>query len=120
MEHKRVISTEIVLLLIFGYIVSQNSVRFLDNLALFYIVLSVGIALSVWGAYIWVAKKNRKWYWCLLGLAAPIGILPLALLKYKAESEQEMKEREPREGEEKLTREREEKLTKIRERMEQE
>lgn len=83
MKRKRVISTEIVLLLIFGQIVSQNSVRFLDNLALFYIVLSTGIALSVWGAYIWVAKKNRKWCWCLLGLAAPIGILPLALLKYK-------------------------------------
>lgn len=83
MKRKRVISTEIVLLLIFGYIVSQNSVRFLDNLILFYIVVSIGLALSVWGAYIWVTKKNRKWYWCLLGLAAPIGILPLALLKYR-------------------------------------
>ena len=89
MKRKRVISTEIVLLLIFGYLVSQNSVRFLDNLVLFYIVLSIGLALSVLGAYIWVTKKNRKWYWCLLGLICPIGILPLALLKYKETYQEE-------------------------------
>ena len=87
MENKRVISFDIVLLLVFGHLVFQGSTRLSggnpEALALFYFGGFIGIALSVWGSYIWVTKKNRKGYWCLWGLLSPIGILPLALLKYK-------------------------------------
>jgi len=79
----KVINSEVVLLLIAGHLVGRGSVMLLDSLALIYVIGSIGIALNLWAAYIWVGLKNRKRYWCLLGLLCPIGIFPLAMLSYK-------------------------------------
>jgi len=76
----KVINADIVILLIAGHLIGRAGVMLSDSLAL----LCAGIALNLWAAYIWVGLKNRNRFWCLLGLLCPIGIIPLALLRYKS------------------------------------
>jgi hypothetical protein len=44
----------------------------------------VGIALEVWGCYIWAKIKGRNAAWCLLGMLSPIGLIVFFLLKDKS------------------------------------
>ncbi|MDD5510794.1 MAG: hypothetical protein PHI12_08290 [Dehalococcoidales bacterium] len=43
----------------------------------------VGMALVLWGCYIWCKLKNRNIAWGLFGLLAPIGLIVLCKLRDK-------------------------------------
>ena len=40
-----------------------------------------GLAMILYGCYIWVESKNRSKKWILMGLLAPFGFIALARLK---------------------------------------
>ena len=80
----KVINAEVVILLIAGHLAGRGSVMLSDSLVSLYAWGLVGVALNLRASYIWVGLKNRRRYWCLLGLLCPIGIIPLAMLKYKS------------------------------------
>jgi len=40
-----------------------------------------GLAMILYGCYIWVESKNRSAKWMLMGLLAPFGFIALARLK---------------------------------------
>lgn len=48
------------------------------------IVFSVGLLwLAIWGCYNWAKLKNRSGFWALFGIIAPLGFIPLMLLRTK-------------------------------------
>lgn len=48
------------------------------------IVFSVGLVwLAIWGCYNWTKLKSRSGTWALFGIIAPLGFIPLMLLKPK-------------------------------------
>ena len=62
-----------------GYVGSR---MFPLDLAIGFIVL--GIALTLWGCFLWTQIKNRHWGFTLWGLLSPIGLLGISLLKEKS------------------------------------
>jgi len=56
-------------------------------LLLMSILFTVGLVwLAVWGCYNWAKLKNRSGGWALFGILAPLGYIPLMLLKTRAET----------------------------------
>jgi len=50
---------------------------------LFYVSGLCGLALVLWGCYMWTRLKGRHWAFMFWGLLAPIGLLGISLLKDK-------------------------------------
>jgi len=50
-----------------------------------------GLAMVLYGCYIWVKSKNRSKKWILMGLLAPFGFIVLAKLKSAEVSPSEIK-----------------------------
>jgi hypothetical protein len=46
-----------------------------------FVIVSISLALSLYGYYLWARLKGRHWAWMLLGLASPLGTVPIALLR---------------------------------------
>lgn len=42
-----------------------------------------GLVMVLVGCYLWTKLKNRSWAFALFGILAPIGYIPLAMLKDK-------------------------------------
>ena len=51
---------------------------------LYYVLIVAAIGMEIYGCYCWAKYKGRNKWLCLLGLVAPIGFIPLALLKDKS------------------------------------
>jgi uncharacterized membrane protein len=68
-------------LIIFGYVLVIVA-RFIPNW--FYLVPAViGIILVIIGCYFWTKYKNISAWHTLWGIIAPVGFIPLALIKSK-------------------------------------
>jgi len=50
-----------------------------------------GLAMVLYGCYIWVKRKNRSKKWILMGLLAPFGFIVLSKLKSAEVSPSEIK-----------------------------
>ena len=46
-----------------------------------FVLGSISVALSLYGYYLWATLKGRHWAWMFLALAAPITVVPIAILK---------------------------------------
>jgi hypothetical protein len=50
-----------------------------------FITLIAGVAMSVYGCYLWTKLKNRHPAFALWGILSPIGLLGISLLSDKSE-----------------------------------
>ena len=58
--------------------------RLLSSILLLWVILwLVGLGFVLWGCWNWTKYKGRNRWWTLCGLLAPIGFIPLALMKDK-------------------------------------
>ena len=48
----------------------------------------VGLGVVIWGSWSWAKYKGRSGWWALWGLLAPVGFIPLALMRDKYISEE--------------------------------
>ncbi len=49
-----------------------------------FVIGFIGLALFFYGYYLWADLKGRHWAWLFVGLAGPIGVIPIAMLEDKS------------------------------------
>jgi len=60
--------------------------NFLNMTAItFWAMIAVGLGLVLYGCFCWTRYKGRHWAFMFWGLISPIGLLGIALLKFKEE-----------------------------------
>jgi hypothetical protein len=68
-----------IILLIIGYIIAFFSETHLNISGII-----IGLAICVFGCDLWAIEKDRSWAYMFWGILAPIGFIPMALLKDKS------------------------------------
>ena len=74
--------------LIIGYggrllVLPLSGGNYTTALTLSIVLAVIAIAVSIWACVNWARMKNRSPWWSLWGIAAPLGYIPLAILRTK-------------------------------------
>ena len=82
---KRVVTGGEITTLIIGLMIARG----LSYLAWpFTLLFLIGLAIVLVVCFYWVSKKNRHWAWGLFGILAPIGLIPIIILKVRTKDNQ--------------------------------